>query len=145
MALKVFYGDDPSTNVMKIQLQPTWTDNRGNGSALNKLMSTRYPVNALLMELACYCKHTGTKAIVEWAPRSANRQADDLANERTSSFDPSLEVKIDPAAIEWRILPGPRDGTGSRRDLPGSEGFGTVACTNNSSEEEESRATSACS
>ena len=105
MALKVFYGDDPSTNVKKIQLQPTWTDNRGNGSALNKLMSTRYPVNALLMELACHCKHTGTKAIVEWAPRSANRQADDLANGRTSSFDPSLEVKIDPAAIQWRILP----------------------------------------
>ena len=59
LALKLFYGDKLDSNIRKIRLQPTWTDNRGNGSALNKLMSTRYPVNALLMELATHCKYTG--------------------------------------------------------------------------------------
>ena len=38
VSLKLLHGDDPG---------PTFTDNKGNGSALNKLMSTRFPPPAL--------------------------------------------------------------------------------------------------
>ena len=31
-----------------------WTYNRSNGSALNKLMTTRFPASAALVELAAY-------------------------------------------------------------------------------------------
>ena len=103
LALKLFY--EPDSNIRKIRLQPTWTDNRGNGSALNKLMSTRYPVNALLMELATHCKYTGIKPIVEWTPRLANREADDLANGRTAAFVSDNEIKVDPGRLTWKILP----------------------------------------
>ena len=40
-------------------------------AALNKLVSTKFPASAVLMELACHAKRMSTKAIVEWAPRDA--------------------------------------------------------------------------
>ena len=70
LALKLFGGGEPGADLRKVKLQPTWTDNRGNGSALIKLMSTRFLVNALLMGLGTHCKHVGIKPFVEWAPRT---------------------------------------------------------------------------
>ena len=47
IALKVFFPSDGSQSRKKLDLVPTWTDYRENGSALNKLMSTRFPSSAL--------------------------------------------------------------------------------------------------
>ena len=80
VASKVYNGEEPRTNRSSIRIVPTTTDNRGNGAALNKLMTTRYPASAVLMELAAYSKKVGSKASVEWSPREANREADALAN-----------------------------------------------------------------
>ena len=65
-------------------MAPTWTDNRGNGSLLNKLMTTKFPACALLMELACF-----------------NR----LANGNSEDFTPSKEIKVDVEATRWEVLP----------------------------------------
>ena len=105
LALKAFYGEDPSEHRRAVQVLPTWTDNRGNGSLLNKLMSTRYPVSAILMELAVHMKVMGQKTVVQWTLRAANREADSLANGDSSGFDPAKEVKFDLAHMRWRILP----------------------------------------
>ena len=40
VALKVYYDEEPRTNRRSIRIVPTTTDNRGNGLALNKLMTT---------------------------------------------------------------------------------------------------------
>ena len=42
MALKVFYGEGTRQRRTKVLVMPTWTDNRGSGAALFKLMTTRY-------------------------------------------------------------------------------------------------------
>ena len=55
------------------------TDNRGNGALLNKLMTTKFPASALLMELSTYVKRMNMRTVVEWAPRDCNREADQLA------------------------------------------------------------------
>ena len=104
MALKL-YGNDPGKNVTSVTLVPTFTDNRGNGSALNKLMSTRYPASALLMELSTFLKHRKLKALVEWTPRESNREADALANGCADGFNPELELKVDCENLQWSILP----------------------------------------
>ena len=44
--------DPPGPNATSVTLVLTFTDNRVNGSALNKLKSTRFPSSALLVELA---------------------------------------------------------------------------------------------
>ena len=78
---------------------------RGNGAALNKLMSTKFPSSAILMELSTFLKEKKIKALVEWTPRESNREADLLANGITSDFNPSLEMMLDPLKPDWLVLP----------------------------------------
>ena len=105
VALKVKFGQEPDPNEMRVLVVPSITDNRGNGAALNKLMSTRFPSSAVLMELASYMKHRGMRAIVEWAPRECNREADMLANGDTSSFDPGRRIPVLAGTLVWNVLP----------------------------------------
>ena len=97
--LKLFFVDQPKPHRTKVPVMPTWTDNRGNGAALNKLMSTRFLASAVIMELACYLKRMSIKALVEWAPREANREADELANGDHHRFDPSRRIPIEPGSL----------------------------------------------
>ena len=103
IALKLFFPPANEHSRKKISIIPTW-DNRGNGSAMNKLMSTRFPSSALLMELASHMKHHGIKANVQWSPREANREADRLANGDSTDFDPAYCLHIDPGALSWYML-----------------------------------------
>ena len=86
-------------------MAPTWTDNRGNGSALNKLMTTKFPACAVLMELSAYMKRMSMKVVVEWTPRAGNREADHLANGEYSRFSPQNRVNVDLAQMQWDVLP----------------------------------------
>ena len=104
VALKVYYGETPRRNRSSIRIVPTTTDNRGNGAALNKLMTTKYPASAVLMELAAYSKKMGLKASVEWSPREANREADALANGELSQFSPELRIPVDARQLQWTVL-----------------------------------------
>ena len=66
--------------------------------------------------------------LVEWTPRSANREADAVANGGTSGFNPGLEVKIDDKVLEWIILPQVFCfGEGGRGNVPGCEEQGRAA------------------
>ena len=105
MSLKVFYGDSTPLHRTRVEVILTWTDNRGNGSILNKLMTTKFPSSAVVMELAAHLKTTGLKAAVQWAPRAVNKEADDLANGVTNGFNPALEERICPEKIKWLVLP----------------------------------------
>ena len=90
ISLKLRFGDAPDSDDTKVLIAPSITDNRGNGAVLNKLMTTRFPSSALLMEMGSYMKARGMRAIVEWAPREFNKEADQLANGITDSFDPRV-------------------------------------------------------
>ena len=105
MGLKLFYGDEAQVAHARIQMIPSFTDNRGNGSALNKLMSNKYPSSAVVMELACYLKRMGIKAVVDWAPRTANYEADELADGNTSRFDHAKRLFFKASDVWWDILP----------------------------------------
>ena len=65
----------------KVLVMPTWTDNRGNGAALDKLMTTRYPASAVLVDLASHMKALALKVQVEWTCRSGNKEADELTQD----------------------------------------------------------------
>ena len=69
---------------------------------LNKLMTTKFPASAVVMELAAYMKARSLKAAVQWAPRSVNQEADSLANGDTSAFSPELREVIE---RKWVVLP----------------------------------------
>ena len=105
MGLKLFHGDEAQGAPARIQMIPSFTDNRGNGSALNKLMMNKYPSSAVVMELACYLKRMGIKAVVDWAPRTANYEADELANGNTSRCDPAKRIVFKASEVWWDVLP----------------------------------------
>ena len=56
VALKLKFGHDLEPDDTLVLIAPSVTDNRGNGAALNKFMSTRFPSSAVLMELASFLK-----------------------------------------------------------------------------------------
>ena len=105
LAMKTFFGGERQGHHTKVQIMPTWTDNRGNGSALNKMMTTRYTASAVVMEMSVFMKRHGLKALVEWTPRAGNKEADELANGVTNRFKPECEVKINPEELQWYVLP----------------------------------------
>ena len=59
VSLKLRFGNIADTEDKRVLIVPSVTDNRGNGAALNKLMSTRFPSSAVLMELATFMKARG--------------------------------------------------------------------------------------
>ena len=61
IALKLKFGQEPDPDDMRVLIVPSITDNRGNGAALNKLMSTRFPSSAVLMELAAKGMQQGSR------------------------------------------------------------------------------------
>ena len=84
MGLTLFYTDDVRSAPARIQMTLPFSDDRGNGSPPNKLMSNKYPSSSMVMELACYLGRMSIKAVVDWAPRTANHEADELANGNTN-------------------------------------------------------------
>ena len=50
VALKLRFSQDPEPDETRVLIVPSITDNRGNGAALNKLMSTRFPSSAVFYE-----------------------------------------------------------------------------------------------
>ena len=105
ISLKLRFGDGPDPDDTKVLIVPSITDNRGNGAVLNKLMTTCFPSSALLMEMGSYMKARGMRAIVEWAPSEFNKEADQLANGITDSFDPDRRIHVSSRTLNWNILP----------------------------------------
>ena len=75
---------------------PSYTVNTENSSLLNKLMSSKYLLSALLMEFSEQLRHSGVRPDVRWAPREANREADRFAKGDNTGFDPALRLRVLP-------------------------------------------------
>jgi len=85
-------------------LLPLLTDNRGNSYALTRLMSTKYPLCLLVMELAVALEERGLALTADWAPREWNAEADALTNERFDGFAETNRVAFDMRSHPWRVL-----------------------------------------
>ena len=104
LAVRAFFPDAQRTQRTKLVVIPSYTDNRGNGALLNKLMSSKYPLSALLMEFGEQLRRSGVRPDVRWAPREVNREADRLANGDSSGFNPALRLRVLPPVGGWIIL-----------------------------------------
>jgi len=114
-----FVGDAPSGKIARVSaVLPSWTDNRGNSFALNRLTSGKFPLGCLAMELAEQMSKHGTRLTVSWAPRDVNQEADDLSNGLFSGFSPDLRVPMIMEEMKWEVLPSLlRDGEEFYKEL----------------------------
>ena len=76
------------------------TDNAGNSYVVAKLMTTKYPLAPILMELTAALALRGLWLNLEWVPRELNTQADELTNSNYSSFKEEHRMEV-----VWSKLP----------------------------------------
>ncbi len=92
------------TNADVMYCMPALTDNRGNQFSLSRLQSSRFPLCAVVMEIAARSEQLGVRLSVEWIPREMNFSADALAGGDCSAFDPRLRCLIDWTKMSWLVL-----------------------------------------
>ena len=80
------------------------TDNKGNGYVIARLMTTKFPLCVVLMELVEQLEARGSWLKLSWVPRQQNEEADALTNGCFEGFDPALRVDIDLADIRWKVM-----------------------------------------
>ncbi len=94
------------------------TDNRGNAYVLNRLMTTKYPLCTVVMELAAQMELHNLRLAIDWSPRELNAEADDLSNHITSAFNPDHRIALELNNLPWLVLPGlMREGAAFDQDV----------------------------
>ena len=86
-----------------IQL-PAFTDNKGNGYTINKLMTTKFPLCAIIMEMSAQMEAIGARVEVHWTPRERNEEADALSNGTFEGFDMEKRVTVNVEQCKWLVL-----------------------------------------
>ena len=93
-------GQKLSNTSLTVQVS-AFTDNRGNGYVINKLMTTKFPLCTVIMELAAKAEKArsahGSRVDPE-GPKPRSRRP-------TSGFDSDKEVKLNLREQDWLVLP----------------------------------------
>jgi hypothetical protein len=76
------------------------TDNQGNSFVVQRLMTTKYPLAPILMELTSLLASKGLWLDLAWCPREENTLADQLTNSDFTSFSLSNRMPF-----AWADLP----------------------------------------
>ena len=111
--------EDPD-ETSKVTLGGGSTDNMGNMYLIRKLMTTKYPLNVYLMEIAAQAEMRKLDLELSWVPRDQNTEADELSNLDFRNFDPSKRILVDLEKIPSLVLHDLM-GPGAQEDLQASE------------------------
>ena len=80
------------------------TDNQGNSFATAKMMSSKWPLTVLLIELSEQLRAKNMELQLLWRQRDLNQEADDLTNGIYTAFDPARRISVDPSSIPWLVM-----------------------------------------
>ena len=80
------------------------TDNVGNSFVVARLLTTSFPLNAFLMELALRLQREGAELHLYWLPRLQNAEADALTNGSFAAFSPDQRLRFDLASFKGLVL-----------------------------------------
>ena len=78
------------------------TDNKAADHLVQKRLSTKVPLMFILMDYLAHCETVGLRCQMDWRPRDANIEADDLTNQVYDKF--SLDKRIH---LTWEDLSFP--------------------------------------
>ena len=80
------------------------TDNQGNSYLLDKLLTTKYPLGVVLMELACQVGRRRASLRARWISRLQNEEADALTNGDFHHFRDGNRIEVDLAKLEFIVM-----------------------------------------
>ena len=81
------------------------TDNQGNAYLLDKMLTTKFPLGVLLMELSHQMRRRRAVLRAHWLPRLQNEEADQLTNENFMNFSPENRVPVELDKLDFAYLP----------------------------------------
>ena len=84
------------------------TDNRGNSFLLDRMLTTKYPLGLILIELSHQLRLRNAALQARWIPRLQNEEADALTNWDFRHFDKKLRIVVpdeDLSSLDFGILP----------------------------------------
>ena len=81
------------------------TDNQGNQAVMSRLMTSKFPLVVILVELAAQLELRNIDLALDWVPRDQNEPADALSNGDFAMFDEKRRVHIDMGQTKWLLLP----------------------------------------
>ena len=80
------------------------TDNQSNTFAVKRMMSTKFPLTILVMELSAQLRCRSASLDLDWLERSKNQPADDLTNNVFDRFSMELRVDVIPSELQFLVL-----------------------------------------
>ena len=80
------------------------TDNLGNTFLLDKLLTTKYPLGVVLMEVAFQCRIRGATFRANWVPRLQNEEADALTNLEFRHFSSKNRIHVELETLSFGVL-----------------------------------------
>jgi hypothetical protein len=80
------------------------TDNQGNAHLLDRMLTTKYPLGVVLMELAHQMRARRLILRAHWLPRLENEEADALTNFDYRHFDPTKRVDVKLEDLRFAVL-----------------------------------------
>lgn len=84
---------------------PVRTDNQGNTFLLDRMLTTKYPLGVVLMELSHQCRVGKLVLRAHWIPLLENEEADALTNLDFSHFSANNRVEVGIDILEFGVLP----------------------------------------
>ena len=81
------------------------TDNSGNRFAVTKMLSTKWPLTALVAELAAQLERRQNLFQMDWVPREQNQEADSITNGNVQWLNSEKEVHVKLNELPFEILP----------------------------------------
>ena len=81
------------------------TDNQGNSFLLDRMLTTKYPLAVVLMELAHQMRMRRLVVRAKWLPRDQNEEADALTNFDFRHFKPENRIEVNLANLGFKVLP----------------------------------------
>ena len=80
------------------------TDNRGNTFLLDGLLTTKFPLGVVLMELSHQMRRRNAVLQASWIPRLQNEEADALTNADFRHFSPKNRMPVELADLKFGVL-----------------------------------------
>ena len=80
------------------------TDNQGNSFLMDKLLTTKFPLGLILIELSYQLARRRMALRAEWVPRLQNEEADALTNGEYHAFDPDRRVEVRLEDLNFGVL-----------------------------------------
>ena len=80
------------------------TDNLGNRFAVSKLMTTKFPLCAAMMQLSSTLAARNQRMKLSWTPREQNYEADELSNGIIHRFSKRNEVDAEKILSELKVF-----------------------------------------